>query len=154
MLVTQNMDDYHEQLTRESHILNSKDVHAIHGDALYMHCSDKDQEHSRVLYNSQQLHQIEEKKNYVPLCGVCGKMMRPNVKFFDELYCEPFYRMKTVENFLQECDALIVTGTFSKNEAGRKIIDECIRRKDVPVIEINPETFIRNGYVAQVNMKA
>jgi len=62
--------------------------------------------------------------------------------------------MTTVDKFLAECDALIVTGTFSKNDAGRKIIDECIRRQDVPVIEINPETFIRNGFVAQVNMKA
>ena len=163
MLVTQNIDDYHEQLVRESPILNKTKpiniafnpyVNAIHGNVFYMHCSDEDEEHSREFHKSPALDLIQDRKNHVPLCSVCGKTMKPHCMFFDECYSEHYYRMKTVDRFLEDCDALIVIGTALATSFAKRIVQDCVSKEDVPVIEVNLETFCDRGYVAQLLMKS
>jgi NAD-dependent SIR2 family protein deacetylase len=59
-----------------------------------------------------------------------------------------------VNSFLEDCDALIVIGTALATSFAKRIVEDCVRRGDVPVIEINLETCCNIGYVAQVLVKS
>jgi NAD-dependent SIR2 family protein deacetylase len=68
MLVTQNIDDLHNIVTKQSEVLSKvKDqnlakylnevpkaftphVYEIHGNSFYMHCSNENEEHSKLFY--------------------------------------------------------------------------------------------------------
>jgi NAD-dependent SIR2 family protein deacetylase len=73
--------------------------------------------------------------------------MKPHCMFFDEVYSEHYYRKKTVERYLEDCDALIVVGTALATSFAKKIVQDCINREDIPVVEINLESCIDRGYV-------
>jgi len=129
MLVTQNIDDYHGLLIKESKALHGvkdknlekygKDVplaftphlYEIHGNVFYMHCEDEEEEHSKIFYDCPKLSEVKDKTNHVPLCKECGKRMKPHSMFFDECYSEHYYRKETVDDFREDADLLIVVGT-------------------------------------------
>ena len=127
MLVTQNIDDYHGMMIKNSKILKedtrlakygdniplafTPHLYEVHGNVFYMHCEDEEQEHSKTFFRCPNLKDIKDKKNHIPKCGECGKNMKPHSMFFDECYSEHYYRKETVDPFFEDMDALIVVGT-------------------------------------------
>ena len=138
MLVTQNYDDLHTKLIKESEIIaqsedpyhlkssitdNNRDafqphVYEIHGNMNFMHCSNEDAEHSQTLMRVPSLEEFdqafaaaENKFDMVPKCPECGAPMKPHCMFFDEAYSEHYYRKDTVMSYLNSSDCLIVVGT-------------------------------------------
>ena len=119
MLVTQNIDNLHTREIKNSKVLMSTSdkhfvktpenktaftphIYEIHGNVLYMHCSDEQLDHSSKFIPGPTLKEAEEyaKKNdgqiLVPKCKECGAVMKPHCMFFDENYSEKFYRYETV----------------------------------------------------------
>ena len=78
-----------------------------------------------------------------PTCDQCGSTMKPHVLLWDEKIDEVQYRTETVRNFTKEADCLIVIGTSVENEKSRRTIESVLRR-EVPVIEINPDGSVIN----------
>lgn len=170
MLVTQNIDDYHELLAKQSKILSEtqdpglKDmkeipvaftphVYALHGNTFYMHCEDTEEEHSKLFYRCPKLDEVKDTKNHVPKCSLCGKNMKPHSMFFDESYNEHYYRKDTIAAFYEDCDALIVIGTALETSWAKKMVVETLAREAL-VIEVNMEPCIEVGHTFQVKGKA
>ena len=114
-----------------------------------MHCSDEEQEHSKVFYRSPKLEDVKDKTNFVPLCSECGANMKPHCMFFDEAYSEHYYRKETVEKFMETADCLIVAGTALATNFAKRIVATFLE-KELPVIEINIESAINVGNNIQV----
>ena len=72
--------------------------------------------------------------------------MKPHCMFFDEAYSEQWYRSETVRKYLDKVDCLIVIGTALQTSLARFIVNSCINKGDIPVIEVNLETCINHGY--------
>jgi len=84
----------------------------VHGNVKYMHCSNEEKECSKNFYLSPSLACVKDFADHVPLCHECGAWMKPHCMFFDESYSEHFYRVETINAFLEEgIDCLIVVGT-------------------------------------------
>ena len=78
MLVTQNIDDYHTKEIKSSKILKANDkffkgvptqniaftphVYEIHGNVLYMHCSDEESDHRDIFLPSPTLKEVGENR--------------------------------------------------------------------------------------------
>jgi len=116
-------------------------VYEIHGNVLYMHCSNEESEHATVFKKTPSLKDIKDRTNHVPKCEVCGKVMKPHCMFFDECYSEKYYRKETVDEFTEGADVCIVVGTALQTGFARKIVNSFLM-KELPVIEINLETAI------------
>jgi NAD-dependent deacetylase len=189
MHVTQNIDDFHCQLIKQSEVLKKAEdkhlkfteaeydevgnkfkwttrplpkhnngaftphVYEIHGNVLYMHCSDVESDHADVFLKSPLLSEVKDRKNHVPRCPTCDKVMKPHCMFFDEMYSERYYRRETVESFYSEADCCIVVGTALQTGFAAKIVNSFLR-KELPVIEINLESSIDRGNNIQVLGKA
>ena len=77
--------------------------------------------------------------------------MKPHCMFFDEAYSEGWYRSETVKSFVNDkMDALIVVGTALQTSLARLIVSSAINKDTIPVIEINLEPCIEDGFVIQV----
>lgn len=127
--MTQNIDDFHCQLIKQSKVLSTAEdkffkgvlpvnngafsphVYEIHGNVLYMHCSDEDSEHATTFVKSPTLAEVKDTTNHVPKCTECGKIMKPHCMFFDETYSERYYRKETIDAYLEDADLCIVVGT-------------------------------------------
>ena len=70
--------------------------------------------------------------------------MKPHSMFFDEIYSEHYYRKDTVSNFVEDADVLIVVGTALATNLAKQIVCKLIN-KELPVIEVNMESFINCG---------
>ena len=66
--------------------------------------------------------------------------------FFDESYSEQWYRSDTVRGYLEKVDCLIVIGTALQTSLAKFIVNSCINKGTVPVIEVNLESCIPHGY--------
>jgi NAD-dependent SIR2 family protein deacetylase len=86
-------------------------VFEVHGNSFYMHCSDEEVEHSKQFYPCPKLIEVTDRINHVPLCAECSRPMKPHSMFFDEKYSEHYYRKKSVDDYVEEADCLIVVGT-------------------------------------------
>ena len=75
--------------------------------------------------------------------------MKPHSMFFDECYSEYYYRVNTVENFVEESDCLIVVGTALATNLASSIVKSFLFRAK-PIIEINLESAINKGKNIQV----
>jgi len=71
--------------------------------------------------------------------------MKPHSMFFDESYCENYYRKATVDDFYFDADCLIVVGTALQTSYARKIVIDMLAR-EMPVIEVNMEPCIEVGH--------
>ena len=81
--------------------------------------------------------------------------MKPHCMFFDECYTEQYYRLNTVENFLDDkMDCLIVVGTALATGLARRIVNKAISKIDCPVIEVNLESSINRGFNLQILEKS
>ena len=73
--------------------------------------------------------------------------MKPHCMFFDESYTEQWYRSDSVRKFLDtEMDALIVVGTALQTALARAIVNTSLQKLEVPIIEVNLEPCIAQGY--------
>jgi len=126
-------------------------VYEMHGNVRYMHCSDEDKECSTKFYNAPHLSEVVDKTNHVPLCKECGKPMKPHCMFFDECYSEKYYRDVTVRDIEElKMDCLIVVGTALATGGAKRIVMKTLERMEIPVIEINLDPVIDEGFVINV----
>ncbi|CDW83229.1 silent information regulator protein sir2 [Stylonychia lemnae] len=170
-LVTQNVDNYHNQLIKQSKVFYpygyeeakggtadcafTPNIYEIHGNALYMHCSNEDEECSKIFYKTPPLSELASQTSVVPKCQTCGKNMKPHCMFFDECYTELYYKSTTVENYMDDkMDCLIVVGTALATGFAKRIVNKALDKIECPVIEVNLETSIDIGYNLQVLEKS
>jgi NAD-dependent SIR2 family protein deacetylase len=167
MLVTQNIDDYHGLLIKDSKVLSGiKDnnldkygfevplaftphLYEVHGNVFYMHCEDEESDHSKIFFRCPKLSDVKDKQNHVPKCATCDKRMKPHSMFFDESYSEHYYRKDTVDAFYEDADLLIVIGTALQTGYAMRIVCTFLD-KEKPVIEVNMETAIGIGHLYQL----
>ena len=156
MLITQNIDDLHNQELRKSNILNSQmtepggpksafmpNIYEIHGNIGYMHCSNELLSCQNVFYPLQRWDKVAkpDSPDYVPKCSVCSSPMKPHTMFFDEMYSEKFYRAETVYKFAEEADCLIVVGTTLLTGMASNIASAFVFAGK-PIIEVNLSSFV------------
>lgn len=167
MLVTQNIDDYHGMLIKDSKVLMQQEdeslrqygdqvpvaftphLYEIHGNVFYMHCEKEEEEHSKIFYRCPKLAEVKDRKNHVPKCSVCNANMKPHSMFFDESYSEHYYRKATVDKFLENADCLVVIGTALQTAYALRIVVNMLER-EMPVIEVNMESCINVGHTYQL----
>ena len=65
-------DKYLSKLGVDKPISFTPHVYEIHGNVFYMHCSDEEQDHSKVFFRCPKLSEVKDKTNHVPLCAKCG----------------------------------------------------------------------------------
>lgn len=120
-----------------------------------MHCSDEDQDCSKLFYRAPELSDVPDRLNHVPKCRDCGAPMKPHCMFFDECYNEHYYRDKTTRAILDDkMDALIVVGTALATSGAKRMVIQALGQHNVPVIEINLEPVIDEGYTLKIPMKS
>lgn len=73
----------------------------------------------------------------VPVCEACSGMLRPDVVYFGETVPVPQFR--EAEQIVADADALLVAGTSLVVNSGVRIIERA-RRRDLPIVIVNPET--------------
>ena len=67
--------------------------------------------------------------------------------FFDESYSEQWYRSASVQRYCdEEMDALIVVGTALQTALAHQIVMKALRKDTIPVIEVNLESCIPQGF--------
>lgn len=96
-IVTQNIDGLHQKA-------GSKKVCEIHGSALRSYCVSCRKEYGADF--------IFEDDCPIPLCPVCGKMVRPDVTLYGELLPEPAFENAVALTRFADC--LIIGGTSLK----------------------------------------
>ena len=117
LLVTQNVDDLHEQA-------GSADVLHLHGSLLRFRCQTCAQPHA--LTDAQRRGQLP------PACAACGEPVRPDVVWFGEGL--PWQTMEAAAEAAYTCDLMLVVGTSGlvypaaqlpliAKEAGATVID-------------------------------
>lgn len=127
----------------------------MHGNVRYMHCSDEDKECSKKFYRGPEMHEVVDRTNHVPLCKECGAPMKPHCMFFDECYSECYYRQKTMAEIEDEkMDCLIVIGTALQTGGARRMVNNALKRQDIPVIEVNIEPMIDEGFALTIAGKS
>lgn len=70
----------------------------------------------------------------VPVCTVCGGMLRPDVVFFGEYI--PAERFRAAEGIVADADALVIAGTSLTVNSGIRILERA-RRRALPVVIVN-----------------
>ncbi len=147
-LVTQNIDNYHSLLVRQSKILHprvvdkegdrefgfTEGVMEIHGNANYMRCSSD--RHSGIYRYPEGL-----QRDCVPVCPKCGSPMRPHVLLFDECYRQDFYKSNTASFRSENCDCMFVIGSELLTNLPRSIAYSHVSAGKLTV-EINPRKVI------------
>lgn len=168
-MVTQNIDNYDAQLIKASKTLGNAIkpepegtetygftpyVLEMHGNVRFMHCSDEDKECSRLFFKAPELHEVSDRTNHVPKCASCGAPMKPHCMFFDETYSEHYYRDVTTRRLEEDIDALIVVGTALATGGAKSLVNRTLGKMEVPVIEINIEPVIDEGYALHLTEKS
>lgn len=72
----------------------------------------------------------------VPVCTVCGGMLKPDVVFFGEFV--PADRFRAAESLLRGSDALVVAGSSLVVNSGVRLVERA-RRRGIPLIIVNRE---------------
>ena len=73
--------------------------------------------------------------------------MKPHTMLFDEVYSQKLHRSDSVCEYLdQRMDALIVIGTTLQTTLASYIVKKALSRDIIPVVEVNLEGEIRDGY--------
>jgi NAD-dependent deacetylase len=134
-VVTQNVDDLHEQG-------GTKTIFKLHGDLLKWRCIrcgkkqkwDRDDlyEKIRSLFS---LSSLQDILSSLPRCS-CSSLMRPDVVLFGEPL--PVEEIEGAERLLREGDCLLIVGTSGVVEPAASLARMAIRR-GIPAIEINRE---------------
>jgi len=150
-LATQNIDDFHPQLIKESLLLRPKKefkegesgfgftegVLEIHGNGNYMRCGN---ECSIKLFH----YPKGLKKGQVPKCKQCGASMRPHILLFDEMYRQDLYALDTARNKGEESDCMFVIGSeLATNLPSLLVYNHLLAEKFL--IQVNPNKVINDN---------
>lgn len=81
--------------------------------------------------------------------------MKPHCMFFDECYTECYYRSDSVRAIEDDkMDALIVVGTALATSGANRLVMKTLERQTIPVIEINLEPCMKEGFALQITEKS
>ena len=80
--------------------------------------------------------------------------MKPHAMFFDETYNEHYYRDSTTKLIADDIDALIVIGTALQTTGARKLVYRALNQEIIPVIEVNNNPCIEDGFTFNVTEKS
>ena len=128
VLVTQNVDDLHEQA-------GSVDVVHLHGSLLRFRCRSCAQPHH--------LTEAQRGAEEPPACGVCGDLVRPDVVWFGESL--PGQALERAAEAAHTCDLMLVVGTSGlvypaaqlpliARQAGAAVIDINVERSAISAV--------------------
>ena len=121
LLVTQNVDDLHEQA-------GSADVVHLHGSLLNFLCISCSAPHN--------LTEVQRRADSPPACGVCGDLVRPDVVWFGEGL--PWEAVETAAGAAHKCDLMLVVGTSGLVYPAAQL-PLIAKRGGATVIDVNPE---------------
>ena len=121
LLVTQNVDDLHEQA-------GSTDVIHLHGSLLRFRCRGCAQPH----------HLTEEQRraDSPPACPSCGDLVRPDVVWFGEGL--PWQAVEGAAEAAHSCELMLVVGTSGLVYPAAQL-PFIAKRAGATVIDVNPE---------------
>lgn len=137
-LITQNVDGLH--LRAGSH---SATTYQIHGNIEFMRCANECSTGVFALPAA-----VKTKGRDEPLtpadknllrCPVCKGPARPHVLWFDEVYDETYYRLRSSLHAAQRTELLIVAGTSGATNLPNQVVGTVCQRGGL-VIDINIET--------------
>ncbi|MEO1289986.1 MAG: NAD-dependent deacylase [Chloroflexota bacterium] len=125
-IITQNVDDLHEQA-------GSKDVIHLHGNIATHKCFANCQGEPTLI----DIRTLEfDKEAGPPICPHCGAHVRPNVVWFQEPL--PAKELNQAAEYTQICDLMIVIGTSGMvNPAAQ--LPEIAKMTGAKIIEVNPD---------------
>ena len=121
LLVTQNVDDLHEQA-------GSADVIHLHGSLLRFRCASCTQPHS--------LTEVQRRADSPPACAACGELVRPDVVWFGEGL--PWQAVEAVTEAAHSCELMLVVGTSGMVYPAAQL-PFIAKRAGATVIDVNPE---------------
>ena len=121
LLVTQNVDDLHEQA-------GSEDVIHLHGSLLRFRCRGCAQPHH--------LTEEERRADSPPVCAACGDLVRPDVVWFGESL--PWRAVEAAAEAAHRCDLMLVIGTSGMVYPAAQL-PFIAKRAGATVIDVNPE---------------
>jgi NAD-dependent deacetylase len=98
-VITQNIDNLHQKAGNDPAL-----IHELHGNMQWMVCLD-----CSARYPVDSLIEEITSDDFVPECGNCGGILKPDVIFFGEVLPQNTLRLATQE--AQECDLFIVIGS-------------------------------------------
>ncbi|WP_168627238.1 MULTISPECIES: Sir2 family NAD-dependent protein deacetylase [unclassified Cryobacterium] len=144
-VITQNVDGLHRRA-------GSLRVIELHGSMDRVRCLDCGQFYSRRDIASQLAHRnpwldrvterelgpdgdviIEDPSAFdVPVCGVCGGMLKPDVVYFGEFV--PSAQFRAASAIIGAADALLVAGSSLVVNSGMRLLDQAIKRGHPTVI--------------------
>lgn len=96
-LITQNIDNLH-------FLAGSLRLYEVHGHTRSSRCT-----RCRAVYPFSELLQQLDRDIVPPLCGVCGRPLRPNVVLFGDAMSEDYFL--AVNDLSAGCDLMLVAGT-------------------------------------------
>jgi len=124
-LITQNVDDLHEQA-------GSQNVIHLHGNIARNKCFDACQGDPTVI----DLTTLGDSESTPPKCPHCGAYVRPDVVWFGEML--PADALHQAMRASQECDVMLVVGTSGLVSPASQL-PTIARRGGATVIEVNPD---------------
>ena len=122
LLITQNVDGLHQRA-------GSRSMVELHGSVLRTRCSNY--ECTLAPYSDDETH-----SQVLPLCPVCGSVLRPDLVFFGEL-CNPAIDHE-VKKALRACDLFISVGTSGTVSPANGLV-RCAQYAGALTIYINLE---------------
>jgi NAD-dependent deacetylase len=132
-LITQNVDDLHEQA-------GSKDVIHLHGNIARSKCYDNCQGNPTIIDLSSLNY---DKDDTPPHCPHCNAYLRPDVVWFHENL--PAYELNRAIELSQICDVMIVVGTSGLVSPASEM-PRIAKQAHAKVIEANPEYSMISRY--------
>lgn len=96
-LVTQNIDNLH-------FLAGSRRLYEVHGHTRSSRCT-----RCRAVYPFRELLEQLDRDVVPPLCGVCGKPLRPNVVLFGDAMADDYFL--ALDHLSAGCDLMLVAGT-------------------------------------------
>jgi len=130
-LVTQNVDGLHQRA-------GSPSVLEYHGNILRDRCTVE----QLVAERSE-----DSRTSALPRCASCGGLLRPDVVWFGEMI--PRRALVEADQAAADCDAFLSVGTSSLVYPAAGLAESALRR-DVPVIEVNPNATDLSAHAAVV----
>ena len=121
LLVTQNVDELHEQA-------GSADVIHLHGSLLHFRCRACGQPHS--------LTDVQRRADSPPFCATCGELVRPDVVWFGEGL--PWQAVEAAAEAAHSCELMLVVGTSGLVYPAAQL-PFMAKRAGATVIDVNPE---------------
>lgn len=96
-LITQNIDNLH-------YLAGSRRLYEVHGHTRSSRCT-----RCRAVYPFSELLKQLDSEVVPPLCGVCGKPLRPNVVLFGDAMADDYFL--ALDHLSAGCDLMLVAGT-------------------------------------------